>query len=187
MNSVLRQGAKREIQFNLNCQRYTTECINNWAIPSFWIYIKVFFSLSQQKMCSIMIYIDRYRYILIRKWHALHWDMRVQCTTPLQTKERFKMREFTRVSIFKHSNIGASHRPRLSLQQQYECLLHSRHGGKGYAVWTGATSSVLDFRVSLGPFLKCSIMMSYRFQLILLVSAANIIHSHKPDNLSNMC
>lgn len=29
--------------------------------------------------------------------------------------------------------------------------------------------------------------MSYRFQLILLVSAANIIYSHKPDNLSNMC
>lgn len=29
--------------------------------------------------------------------------------------------------------------------------------------------------------------MSHRFHPILLVSAANIIYSHKPDNLSNMC
>lgn len=29
--------------------------------------------------------------------------------------------------------------------------------------------------------------MSYRFQLILLVSAANIIYSHQPDSLSNTC
>lgn len=97
-------------------------------------------------------------------------------------KQRFKMREFTSESIFKHRRTFRRHTGRVSLNNSSACCT------VGTVVKVTACEQELQASLtleSLGPFLKCSIIMSYRFQPILLV--INIIYPHKPDSLSNMC